>query len=41
MRNAKYLIEKVVQKHGLKENPKAVYVDSIQILKEKAKTYNK
>ena len=41
MRNAKYLIEKVVQKYGLKENPKAVYVDSIQILKEKAKTYNK
>lgn len=41
MRNAKYLIEKVVEKFNLKENPKAVYVDSIKILKEKAKTYDK
>ncbi len=41
MKNAKYLIEKVVKKFDLKENPRAVYVDSVKIIKEKAKTYNK
>lgn len=41
MRNAKYLINQVVEKFGLKENPKAVYVDSVKILREKAKTYDK
>lgn len=40
MKNAKYLIDKVVERFSLKLNPKAVYVDSIQILNEKAKTYN-
>lgn len=40
MRNAKYLIEQVAKRFELKENPRAVYVDSIKILKEKAKTYN-
>ena len=41
MRNAKYLINQVAEKFNLKENPKATYVDSIKILKERAKTYNK
>ncbi len=41
MRNAKYLIQKVVERFNLKENPKAVYVDSIKVLREKAKTYDK
>ena len=41
MKNAKYLIEKVVEKFDLKENPRAVYVDSIKILEEKAKTYDR
>ena len=41
MRNAKYLINQVAQKFTLKENPKATYVDSIEILKSRAKTYNK
>ena len=41
MRNAKYLINQVAQKFNLKENPKATYVDSIEILKSRAKTYNK
>ena len=40
MKNAKYLIEQVATRFELKENPRAVYVDSIKILKEKAKTYN-
>ena len=40
MRNAKYLIDKVVERFNLKENPKATKVDSIKILKERAKTYN-
>ncbi|MBQ3235034.1 MAG: hypothetical protein IJA97_02625 [Clostridia bacterium] len=40
MKNAKYLINQVVEKFGLKENPKAVYVDSVKILREKAKTYD-
>ena len=40
MRNAKYLIDKVVERFNLKENPKAVKVDSIKILKQRAKTYN-
>ena len=40
MRNAKYLIDKVVERFNLKENPKAVKVDSIKVLKERAKTYN-
>lgn len=40
MRNAKYLINQVVERFNLKENPKAVKVDSIKILKERAKTYN-
>ena len=40
MRNAKYLIDKVVERFNLKENPKAAKVDSIKILKERAKTYN-
>ena len=40
MRNAKYLIEQVVKRFDLKENPRAVYVDSIKILEEKAKTYS-
>ena len=39
MRNAKYLIEQVVKRFELKENPRAVYVDSIKILEEKAKSY--
>ena len=41
MKNAKYLIDKVAERFELKENKRAVYVDSISILKEKAKTYNK
>ncbi len=41
MRNAKYLINQVAEKFALKENPKATYVDSIEILKSRAKTYNK
>lgn len=40
MKNAKYLIDKVVERFSLKQNPKAEYVNSIEILKEKAKTYN-
>lgn len=40
MKNAKYLIEKVVERFNLKENPKATPVDSIEILKQRAKTYN-
>ena len=40
MRNAKYLINQVVERFNLKENPKATPVDSIKILKERAKTYN-
>ena len=40
MKNAKYLINQVIEKFALKENPKAVYVDSVKILREKAKTYD-
>lgn len=40
MRNAKYLIGQVVERFNLKENPKATTVDSIEILKQRAKTYN-
>lgn len=40
MRNAKYLINQVVERFNLKENPKATTVDSIEILKQRAKTYN-
>ncbi|MBO7213971.1 MAG: hypothetical protein J6V66_00590 [Clostridia bacterium] len=40
MRNAKFLINQVVEKYALKENPKATYVDSVKILREKAKTYD-
>ena len=39
MRNAKYLINQVAEKFNLKENPKATYVDSIEVLKSKAKSY--
>ncbi len=40
MKNAKYLIDKVVEKYDLKENPRSIYIDSVEILKQKAKTYN-
>lgn len=40
MRNAKYLINQVAAKFELKQNPKAVYVDSVKILRTKAKTYD-
>ena len=38
--NAKYLINQVVAKFELKQNPKQVYVDSVKILRTKAKTYD-
>ena len=40
MKNAKYLIDKVVEKYDLKENPRSIYIDSVEVLKQKAKTYN-
>ena len=40
MKNAKYLIDKVVERFSLNKNSKAVSVNSIEILKNKAKTYN-
>ena len=40
MKNAKYLIDKVAERFNLTKNPKAVPVNSIEILKTKAKTYN-
>ena len=39
MRNAKYLIGKVVERFNLQENPKAVLVDSMKLIEEKAKIY--
>ena len=40
MKNAKYLIDKVAERFNLTKNPKAVPVNSIEVLQEKAKTYN-
>ncbi len=40
MRNAVYLINQVIEKFAIKEDPKAVYVDSVKILRQKAKVYD-
>lgn len=40
MKNAKYLIGKVVERFNLQENPKAVLVDSMKLIEEKAKIYD-
>lgn len=41
MRNAIYLINQVIEKFGIKPDPKApAHIDSVKILRQKAKTYD-
>ncbi len=39
MRNAVYLINQVIERFGIKEDPKAVTIDSVKLLRTKAKVY--
>lgn len=40
VKNAKYLIDEVAKRFNLVKNPKAVHVDAVKILRQKAKVYN-